>query len=177
MSRERGLYTGGIGCTRDKLPYRYIGTWSCSDCVFSLSMQLVVQSSHFATLYICSGGLSVRSSFVCLTQDECDPVVSSCFAVFPPGTDCFFIRYMNVLHDTIIKSRFNVFCVYILQDLTESPGYSCVILSFHVWLVARKSKRDARTYIHIYINTVCVHVCVYHIVATNATSLYCHVRP
>jgi hypothetical protein len=116
-------------------------------CLFSFSMQLVGKSSHFATWYSRSGGMSVRSSFVCSTQDECDPVVSRCFAVFPPGTDCFFIRYVNVLRDNIIKSLFNAFCVYILQYLPESPGYSCVVLSFHIWLIARKSKLDAHTYI------------------------------
>jgi len=150
-----------------------ICTWSCSDCVFSFSMQLVVKSSHFATWYIRSGGLSVRSSFVCLTQDECDPVVSSCFAVFPPGTDCFFIRYMNVLHDTIIKSRFNVFCVYILQDLTETPGYSCVVLSFHIWLIARKSKLDAHTYIYkhsVYVPNSCNKRCVPLLSRTSLTT-------
>jgi len=57
--------------------------------------------------------MSFRSAFVCLTQDECDPVVSSCFAGFPPGTDCLFIRYMNVLHDNIIKSRFNALMLYV----------------------------------------------------------------
>lgn len=140
-------------------------------CLFSFGMQLLGKSSHFATWHSRTGGMSIRSAFVCLTQDECDPVVSSCFAGFPPGTDCLFIRYVNVLHDTIIKSRFNAFCMYILQDLPESPGYSCVVLSFHIWLIARKSKLHAHTYIY-------KHTCVmYNKVATNAASLCCHVRP
>ena len=67
-------------------------------------MHQVGECSHFAAWYSQSGVTSVRSSFMCLTQDECDPVVSSSFAVFPPGTDCFSIRGMNVLHDTILES-------------------------------------------------------------------------
>lgn len=145
MSREPSLYTGGIGDTHDKLPYRYVVMFRLR--LFRFSMQVFGKSSRFATWYSRSGGMSIRSSFVCLTQDKCDPVVSSCFAVFPPSTDCFFIRYINVLHDTIIKSRFNAFCLYILQVLPESPGYSCVVLSFHIWHIARKSKLDAHTYI------------------------------
>jgi hypothetical protein len=155
LSSEPSLYTCGIGDTHDKLPYRYVVVF---DCVCLVSACNWLESLH--TLPLSTAGLevclSIRCSFVCLTQDECDPVVSSCFAGFTLGTDCFFIRYMNVLHDTIIKSRFNDFCMYILQMLPESPGYSCVTLSFHIWLIARKVYLMP---IHIY-KRVCVCVCV-----------------
>jgi hypothetical protein len=88
LIREPSLYTGGIGDTNYKLQYR-----SCSDCVCLVSVCNWLEGLHI--LLLGTAGLEVciiRSSFVCLTQDECDPVVSSCFAVFfSPGTECFYM--------------------------------------------------------------------------------------
>lgn len=102
QTRELRQYKGNIGDTDDKLSYEV--TWSCSNCgPFSVSMQLVGESSHLA-LRTVGQEVVIRSSFVFMTYYECDPVVSSCFWGFvQPVQIASPCRDMNMLYDTIVK--------------------------------------------------------------------------
>lgn len=102
----------------------------------------------------------VRSSFVYVTWWMWS-VVSSYFWLYLQQAQ---VGYFSVSWcERAAWYNHKASCMYIVQDLPQLPVYSCVVVSSHIWLITGEVKL--------------VLVCVYRIIATNATSRACQLQP